>query len=227
MVNSRTGNRKVSLRDRVFEFLEEHLKGIQTRTSPPEARPNRRIFSKETRVSLIAASPGAKSHYTTDDSKPTADSPVYVKPFPISDTTTIRAFAIVPGMQPSEAIRSDFIRGDVPPEIRSPAALPIARVGEPYSIQFETDADSAIWDIAFQTRSVFGRNDLSPEKREQLTEEIRAKGSGSEQVGLAFDRKKGTLTGTPTINGIHVVQIRAARGPRIAASDRTYILHIK
>lgn len=226
-VNSRAGNKKVSLRDRMFEFLEVHLKGSQTRTSPPEARPNRRIFSKKTSVSLIAASPRATIHYTTDDSKPTADSPVYVKPFSISETTTIRAFAIVPGMQPSGAITCDFIRGEVPPKISSPAKLPIARVGKPYSIQFKADADSAIWDIAFQTRSVFGRKDLSPEKREQLTEEIRAKGSGSAQVGLTFDRKKGALTGTPTREGVHVVQIRAARGPRSAASDRTYILHIK
>ena len=89
------------------------------------------------------------------------------------------------------------------------------------------DVETVVWGMAFQTRSVFGREDLTPKQREQLTEEIRANGAGAALVGLNLDREKGTLTGTPTRAGIHVVQIRAARTKYTAASDRTYVLRIK
>ena len=227
IVNSREGTAKISLRDRMFEFLELHLKGSQTRATPPEARPNRRIFSQKATVSLVAASPRATIHFTKDGSEPTTDSPVFKTALSIKDTTTVRAIAIVPGMQPSGPMTADYIRGELPPEITSPAELPIAQVGQPFSIRFESDVETVVWDMAFQTRSVFGREDLTPKQREQLTEEIRANGAGAALVGLNLDREKGTLTGTPTRAGIHVVQIRAARAKYTAASDRTYVLRIK
>jgi hypothetical protein len=64
--NSRDGTARISLRDRMFEFLEVHLKGSQTRATPPEAHPNRRIFTNMTAVALVAASPRATIHFTTD-----------------------------------------------------------------------------------------------------------------------------------------------------------------
>lgn len=226
IVMSRDREARISLQDRMFEFLEAHLKTELTRAVPPEARPNRRIFDKATTVSLVASSPRATIHFTTDGSEPTPGSPVFQTPLSIKETTTVRAIAIIPGMQPSGPITADFIRGQPSPEIIGPRTLPVAQVGKPFSVEFQSAAESPIWDIAFQTRSVFGRQDLSNQQREELTDAIRKFGNGAEQIGLRFDRTNGVLSGTPTKAGIHVVQIRVARDPGWAASDKTYLLRI-
>jgi hypothetical protein len=226
IVMSRDRRARISLKDRMFEFLEAHLKTELTRAVPPEARPNRRIFAKTTTVSLVASSPRATIHFTTDGSEPTPGSPVFQTPLSIKKTTTVRAIAIIPGMQPSGPITADFIRGEPPPEIIGPKTLPVAQVEKPFSVEFRSSAESPVWDIAFQTRSVFGREDLSTRQREELTEAIRRFGNGAGQIGLRFDRKNGVLSGTPTKTGIHIVQIRVARNPGRAASDETYVLRI-
>lgn len=217
---------RISLKDRMFEFLEAHLKTELTRAVPPEARPNRRIFAKATTVSLVGSSPRATIHFTTDGSEPTPGSPVFQTPLSIKETTTVRAIAIIPGMQPSGPITADFIRGEPPPEIIGPKTLPVAQVEKPFFVEFKSTAESPVWDIAFQTRSVFGREDLSTQQREDLTQAIRRFGNGAGQIGLRFDRNNGVLSGTPTKAGIHIVQIRVARNPGRAASDETYVLRI-
>jgi hypothetical protein len=226
IVMSRDRESRISLQDRMFEFLEAHLKTELTRAVPPEARPNRRIFAKATTVSLVASSPHATIHFTTDGTEPTPGSPVFQTPLSINETTTVRAIAVIPGMHPSGPITADFIRGQPPPEIIGPKTLPVAQVGKPLSVEFQSTAESPVWDIAFQIRSVFGRQDLTSRQREVLTEEIRRLGNGAEQIGLRFDRSNGVLSGTPTKAGIHVVQIRVARNPGLATSDKTYLLRI-
>ena len=129
-------------------------------------------------------------------------------------------------MQPSGSITADFIRGEPPPELIGPKSVPVAQVDKPFSVEFKSTTESPVWDIAFQTRSVFGREDLSIRQREELTEAIRRLGNGAGQIGLRFDRKNGVLSGIPTKAGIHVVQIRVARSPGQAASDKTYVLRI-
>jgi hypothetical protein len=227
IVMSRDREARISLEDRMFEFLEAHLKTELTRTVPPEARPNRRIFTQATTVSLVASSPRATIHFTTDGSEPTPGSPVFQTPLSIKETTTVRAIAIIPGMRPSGPITADFIRGETPPEIIGPKTLPVAQVGKPFSVEFSSTAESPVWDIAFQTRSVFGREGLSTQQREELAEAIRRFGNGAEQIGLRFDRNSGVLSGTATKAGIHIVQIRVARNPGQAASDKTYVLRIE
>ena len=102
----------------------------------------------------------------------------------------------------------------------------MAQVEKPFFVEFKSTAESPVWDIAFQTRSVFGREDLSTQQREELTEAIRRFGNGAGQIGLRFDRKNGVLSGAPTKAGIHIVQIRVARNPARPASDKTYVLRI-
>ena len=226
IVTSRDRDARISLKDRMFEFLEAHLKTELSRAAPPEARPNRRIFAKATTVSLVASSRHATIHFTTDGSEPTRGSSIFQTPLSIEKTTTVRAIAIIPGMQPSGPITADFIRGEPPPEIIGPKTLPVAQVGKAFSVEFKPAYESPVWDIAFQTRSVFGREDLSIQQREELTEAIRKLGNGAGQIGLRFDRKNGILSGTPTKAGIHIVQIRVARNPGRVASDETYVLRI-
>jgi hypothetical protein len=58
-------------------------------------------FSSAVKVTITSATPGATIHYTLNGAEPTTGSPVYSQPLPVSSTTTVRAFAVKPGMTPS------------------------------------------------------------------------------------------------------------------------------
>ena len=60
------------------------------------------FFGTSETVSLECATQGASIHYTTDGTTPDADSALYVSPFSVSETTTIKAVAIKDGMRTSE-----------------------------------------------------------------------------------------------------------------------------
>jgi len=77
-------------------------------------------------VTLASATPGAKIHYTTDGSQPTAASPVYTGPIPVSGDTTIRALAVAPGLPDSGVAAGGFSVS--PPAPAAPAAAPVAAV---------------------------------------------------------------------------------------------------
>ncbi|UCC71996.1 MAG: chitobiase/beta-hexosaminidase C-terminal domain-containing protein [Gemmatimonadota bacterium] len=51
------------------------------------------IFVDSAEIVLYSPTPGARIHYTTDDSEPTADSPEYTQAFEIGTTTSIKARA--------------------------------------------------------------------------------------------------------------------------------------
>jgi hypothetical protein len=59
------------------------------------------VFTDEIVVELRAESPVAQIHFTVDGSEPTADSPEYTEPFPITRTTMVKARSIEPDLAPS------------------------------------------------------------------------------------------------------------------------------
>jgi len=61
--------------------------------SAPRVARRAPIFVESTTVELLAPTPGARIHYTTDGNEPTSDAPVYTRPFEISETLTIKARA--------------------------------------------------------------------------------------------------------------------------------------
>ncbi len=67
-------------------------------------------FAETTSVS-IQAEQGAEIRYTTDGSTPTAESPLYSAPIPQSDTSTVKAIAIMGG-QSSEVASKTFTKSD-------------------------------------------------------------------------------------------------------------------
>jgi outer membrane protein OmpA-like peptidoglycan-associated protein len=71
-------------------------------------------------VTLASTTPNAKIHYTTDGSLPTAASPVYAGPIPVSGDTAIRAIAVAPGLPDSSVTSGGFYVS--PP----PATAPVA-----------------------------------------------------------------------------------------------------
>ena len=62
-------------------------------------------------IGISCPTPNAVIHYTTDGSVPTAESPVYERPFAIDDTTTVRAIAAEhPDYFDSEIVTRTFVR---------------------------------------------------------------------------------------------------------------------
>ena len=69
--------------------------------STPSIKENLTLFKGESTVTLSCRTPEAAIHYTLDGSEPTLQSPLYEKPFVITDTTPIRARAFREGWEPS------------------------------------------------------------------------------------------------------------------------------
>lgn len=65
----------------------------------------------DTSTVTITAAAGAEIHYTIDGSTPTAASPVYSTALTLTDTTTVKAIAIVDGVS-SEVASKTFTKGD-------------------------------------------------------------------------------------------------------------------
>ena len=59
-------------------------------------------------VTIACATQGATIHYTIDGTAPTEDSPVYVEPLTISETTTIKAFAMKEGYDDSAIAEATY-----------------------------------------------------------------------------------------------------------------------
>lgn len=68
------------------------------------------FFGSSEKVSLECATQGASIYYTTDGTTPDANSALYVSPFSISETTTIKAVAIKDGMKTSEIATATITR---------------------------------------------------------------------------------------------------------------------
>ena len=66
-------------------------------------------FSSTTEVT-ISGPEGAEIRYTTDGSTPTAESTLYSEPFTLSDTTTVKAIAIMGGVS-SQVSTKSFTKG--------------------------------------------------------------------------------------------------------------------
>jgi hypothetical protein len=79
--------------------------------SPPTFSPAPGGFQEAQSVTLTNVTAGATIRYTTDGSDPTANSPIYSAPIPVSATTTIKAIAIKPGIDTSPVITGIYAIG--------------------------------------------------------------------------------------------------------------------
>lgn len=89
----------------------------------PTFTPAPGTYTGTQQVTLASATPTAKIHYTTDGSLPTAASPVYTGPIPVSGDTAIRALAVAPGLPDSSVASGGFY---VSPPPAPPEAAPAA-----------------------------------------------------------------------------------------------------
>jgi hypothetical protein len=62
-------------------------------------------------VTILCATTGATIRYTTDESLPTEESPIYTQALILSQTTTVRAKAFKPGLAPSRVAANTYTVG--------------------------------------------------------------------------------------------------------------------
>ena len=80
-------------------------------------------FAQDTQVVITCATNGVTIKYTTDGSNPNPESPVYTAPFTITETTTVKAVALLNGISSGRTtrtfVKSDSGRTDVVPPVIS------------------------------------------------------------------------------------------------------------
>ena len=110
----------IAERKAVEDYLALEYVPYQATAGAPRFAPNGGTFEDSVSVELASATPGAHVRYTTDGSMPTESSPLYVGPFQLTSTATVRARAYRPGMKPSAVSavsfdkEADFSPGKVP-----------------------------------------------------------------------------------------------------------------
>jgi hypothetical protein len=122
----------------------------------PEISPNGGRFSGSVRVSMEQQTPGAEIRYTTDGSDPTPASTLYIRPFSLTASTTLKAQAFLAGTTPSAITTARFERmGEF-----SPASVPGLALWVRADIGVEADVDGRV--SAWRDQSGKG-NDLVQE----------------------------------------------------------------
>jgi len=94
------------------------------------------VVEAGTRVTLSCADEGVEIHYTTDNSIPTMDSPVYTTPIVIGEDMTIKAVAFREGFESSDVLELSYT---------------IAEENSVYTIQFHKNSNQATGEMASQT----------------------------------------------------------------------------
>lgn len=98
------GGRDVAVAHPDFEFAVDGKtvrveKPIYRPIQPVTIEPAQTVFADKAEVSLASATPGVEIRYTTDGSDVRHDSQLYSGPFPVSETTWVKARAFRPGMK--------------------------------------------------------------------------------------------------------------------------------
>ena len=104
---------------------------ITNKVSAPTFSPAAGTYAEKQSVTISSATEGAVIHYTTDDSAPTENSPVYSAPISVEKTMTIKAIAVKEGMDSSDVATARYVIDEkaVPVEtvVVSPAAVSLLK----------------------------------------------------------------------------------------------------
>jgi hypothetical protein len=180
---------------RIYEFFDEHVKNPK-RATAPEAGP-----AGPAGVVLRSVHGDAAIRFTTDGSEPTASSPAYSGPVTLRPGETLRAIAVVPGLQPSAPARFPFgAASSAGPVITMRQAHYTATVGRPFDARFEAEGAGVEWHLCGRRGNVIDT------------------ASKGRKAWLIIDPKTGRLSGTPEAPG-YVVAMVVANGPDGKSAD--------
>ena len=95
---------------RIAGFTITYSSGGTPTVSTPTISPDGGIFLTSQEVSISCATDGAKIYYTTDGNDPTISSTAYADPFTITETSTVKAFAVKSGYNDSNIATAEFTK---------------------------------------------------------------------------------------------------------------------
>ncbi len=107
----------------------DHLQILSSTPALPEVQtpvftPAPGAYSSGQEVTITTTTPGATIHYTTNNATPTEASPVYTAPIVLTESRTIKAFAVKSGMTPSSVITGQFTIPGPEPSVAAPVFSP-------------------------------------------------------------------------------------------------------
>ena len=83
------------------------LRTLNFNTPQPKILPNTIYFADSLEIS-IESEAGSTVYYTIDGSEPTTESPKYSEAFKITKNTTVKAFAVIEGLNPSAVVTKEY-----------------------------------------------------------------------------------------------------------------------
>lgn len=196
----------------IADFFQREFRSPSARAPAPEVLPVPHLISGPTPVTLVAPR-GATIRYTTDGSAPTATSPAYQAPFSVTPGTTVKAVTIAPGMQPSGAIKAEFINGTPAPKVIGPESLPPGETGKAYSVTFSANQPKVRWNM---------QGDLVARVPNAKKNTVYSKDDYMYPNHMRLDADTGTWSGTPTKPGVFWIQVWVAEGPGMLAGYRNF-----
>jgi len=81
-------------------------RALMPKTASPDFEPDGGQFEQSQAISLSCSTPGAEIRYTVDGSEPTPLSPIYKEPVKLKQAATLRAIALHPEFNDSDAVCS-------------------------------------------------------------------------------------------------------------------------
>ena len=109
-------NQTKEIAPRSADDFEEVTAPTPTETvATPTFTPAEGTYTEAQNVTIACTTQGATIHYTTDGTTPTANSATYSNAIAISETTTVKAFAVKEGMLDSEVATAVYTINITPP----------------------------------------------------------------------------------------------------------------
>jgi hypothetical protein len=99
----------VKYKDKTDEFSVTVVDPTLPTVATPTANPAAGTYDEVISVELSTTTTGAVIYYTTDGSEPSEESDVYTTAIHISETTTIKAFAVLAGYNDSDELEAEYI----------------------------------------------------------------------------------------------------------------------
>lgn len=115
---------------------------------PPTIYPGGGDFAGEVTVYMGSTVLGAEIHYTTDGSDPTTGSPLFVEPFVLTETATVKAIAHLDGYTDSPATTEQF---NITQQVSAPTFDPVSGSTGTDSLQVELSTTTPNATIRYTT----------------------------------------------------------------------------
>lgn len=129
--------------DKVAEIAEGGGGGGAKKVKTPKFQPSAGVVEKGTTVTITCATAGATIYYTTDETTPTTDSPVYSSPITVNATTVIKAMATAADLKNSNVATGRFVV-NIPQVAKPTFSVPAGTVESGTQVEIACATEGAV-----------------------------------------------------------------------------------